>query len=62
MKHILDFCHCCGVLIQAGVGTLPKSEQTCESCGSEVSTKDQRIQGVFEEKEAVRLRLALGQA
>ena len=62
MEHILDFCRCCGVLIQEGVGTLPEGEQTCKNCGYEIFTRDQRIQGVFEEKEATRLRLALRQA
>ena len=42
------------------MGTLPKDEQTCENCGGEVSERDERIQGVFEEEEAARLRLALG--
>lgn len=60
MQHILDFCNGCGILIPEGMGTLPENKQVCENCGGAVFERDQRIQGVFEEEEAFRLRLALG--
>ena len=62
MKHILDFCGGCGMLLPRGMGNLPVDEQICENCGAEPAETDARIQGIFEEEAAHRMAKAVGQA
>jgi hypothetical protein len=58
MNTILDFCGCCGVLLEEGLGL--EEEPTCSNCGVSVKDLKDRIQGSFTEEDATRLKAASG--
>lgn len=61
MDRIIDFCGRCGILLPIEMEYLHRDEQHCGNCGHAVAGKDARIQGRFEEAQAERLLIALGE-
>lgn len=56
MKVILSFCSSCGVLLSSEVWE--ENEGKCYNCNSDTLPREGRIEGEFEESEALKLQCA----
>ena len=58
MNVILDFCRPCGALLQGNADML--KDLKCLNCGTDIGSRETRIQGNFEPKDAGHLMVASG--